>query len=239
MFVEWSLLWKKKGGGMGSRAPVITIDGPSGTGKGTVAKKLALIKGWHYLDSGAVYRAFAWFVLHSGVESPDEKTCLDLLDQFDLSFRFSGEGVYQVFSGEIDITNLIRQEKIGLQASVLSSNNLIRKKLLDFQLSFCRSPGLVTDGRDMGTVVFPQASYKFYLTADVGERAKRRYKQLQQQGINGNLRNIESDLAKRDLRDSSRAVSPMKPASDALIIDTTHMTIECVMDKVLSHIESA
>ena len=230
----------KRGGGMNSQFPVVTIDGPSGTGKGTVAKRLALVKGWHYLDSGAVYRAFAWFVLQSGVELPDEKTCLDLFDRsFDLDFRFTDEGVYQVFVGETDITDSIRQENIGLQASVLSSNNLIRNKLLDFQLRYCRSPGLVTDGRDMGTVVFPEASYKFYLTADVNERAKRRYKQLQEQGISGNLRNIESDLSKRDLRDSSRLVSPMKPAPDALIIDTTHMTIEHVMNKVLSYIESA
>ena len=186
IFVEWSPQCQKGGGGMSSQFPVVTIDGPSGTGKGTVAKRLALVKRWHYLDSGAVYRAFAWFVLQSGVELPDEKTCLDLFDRsFDLDFRFSDEGVYQVFVGETDITDSIRQENIGLQASVLSSNKLIRRKLLDFQLRYCRSPGLVTDGRDMGTVVFPEASYKFYLTADVNERAKRRYKQLQEQGISG------------------------------------------------------
>ena len=218
--------------------PIVTIDGPSGTGKGTVAKKLALDKGWHYLDSGAVYRAFASLVDFTGVDSNDDEALAQQLKVFDLEFSFSSEGYYRVFCLGRDITQDIRHEKIGLLASILSSKPMIRKALLEYQLSFYKAPGLVTDGRDMGTVVFPKAQYKFYLTAGVKERANRRYKQLQEQGINGNLRTIEADLEERDRRDSGRSISPMKPAQDALVIDTTHLSIDQVFQLIVDEIDS-
>jgi len=223
---------------MKMKAPVITIDGPSGTGKGTLAKKLSVLLGWHYLDSGAVYRSFSWWVKNNQVEDFDNYDISSLLPSFSLDFSFHQDQEIQISCNGEDITTAIRTEDMGLLASKLSSNSLIRKGLLDFQLSFRQMPGLVTDGRDMGTVVFPDAMYKFFLTASVEERALRRYKQLQERAISGNLRNIERDLACRDERDQTRSVSPLLPADDAIVIDTTHMSIDQVMANVTSQIQS-
>ena len=220
------------------KAPVITIDGPSGTGKGTLAKRLSMTLGWHYLDSGAVYRSFSWWVNFNRSSVSDDVQLSELLSSFSLHFSFNCEGDLAVSCENQDITAAIRTEEMGILASRLSSNPLIRSGLLDFQLGFRRAPGLVTDGRDMGTVVFPDATHKLFLTASVKERALRRYKQLQEQEISVNLRTIEQDLAARDQRDRSRKVSPLVPAQDALVIDTTQMSIDQVEAKVMSLVKS-
>jgi CMP/dCMP kinase len=216
--------------------PVITFDGPSGTGKGTVAQHLACTLGWNYLDSGALYRSFAWAVSVAGLAHDDDSGQVNLVDNFTVDFQVVKNNQVAVTCQGEDISAVIRTEEIGVLASKLSSNPLIRKGLVGLQYGFRQPPGLVTDGRDMGTVIFPDAKYKFYLTATAAERAKRRYKQLQQLGISGILRNIELDLRARDERDKSRTASPMIAAQDAIVIDTTSMTIDDVMLAVLDRI---
>ena len=216
--------------------PVITFDGPSGTGKGTVAQTLAATLGWNYLDSGALYRSFAWAANVAGLTQDDDLELERLVENFTVDFQVLENNQVVVTCQGSDISSDIRTEDIGVLASRLSSKPLIRSGLSGLQYDFRKSPGLVTDGRDMGTVVFPDAEYKFYLTATATERAKRRYKQLQQLGISGILRNIELDLMARDERDKSRVVSPMVAAQDAIVIDTTSMTIDDVMQTVLGHI---
>jgi CMP/dCMP kinase len=215
---------------------VITIDGPSGTGKGTLAHNLSKQLGWHYLDSGALYRSFAWAAIRDGVAADDDKSLVDLINNFTVCFKVLSSGKVLVTCQDEDVTTLIRTEEIGMQASLFSSNSLVRKALIEVQHGFRQSPGLVTDGRDMGTVVFPDANYKFFLTASANERAKRRFKQLQLSGINGNLRKIESALQQRDERDRSRVDSPMVAAQDAIVIDTTSMAIEDVISVVLEYV---
>ena len=218
--------------------PVITVDGPSGTGKGTIAQKLATYLGWHYLDSGALYRATAWAVLDQGVDIDDVHILQQLLDELSISTQ-AAEGQSTIICQGQDISVAIRSEAVGIMASRISSKSMVRKALFDLQLSARQHPGLVADGRDMGTVVFKDAINKFFLNASASERANRRYKQLQENGISGNLAQIEADLIKRDQRDLSRSLSPTVPASGAIIIDTTRMKIQQVMEEVIAVVDAA
>ncbi|MBT8506587.1 cytidylate kinase [Coxiella-like endosymbiont of Rhipicephalus sanguineus] len=220
------------------QAPVITIDGPSGSGKGTIALRVAQALHWHFLDSGIIYRAIAWALSYYGVSLADQKGIADLLKR--LQIAVESQPVVRklkVSCDNHDITEAIRTEKCGALASKASALSVVRQAVLQYQHDFRRCPGLVADGRDMGTVVFPNTTLKFYFDADPQERAYRRYRQLQKRGINVSLRDIQEDLEERDHRDVNRIISPSKPAADALIIDTTKLSIEEVFVKVMNHIK--
>lgn len=219
------------------KPPVITVDGPSGTGKGTLAQRLAAHLGWHYLDSGALYRAAAWSAINQNIDPDDSSDLEHFLSSLSINMHPSEEGL-RILCGDQDVTVAIRDESVGMMASRLSSNTLIRKHLFDIQLAFRRTPGLVTDGRDMGTVVFADAQLKIFMTASISAQAQRRYKQLQQRGINANFANIEADLIKRDQRDRNRSVSPTRPAADAWVVDTTDLTVDQVYHQVLSRVQT-
>ncbi len=209
--------------------PVFTIDGPGGAGKGTVSGLLARELGWHYLDSGALYRLLALVALRRGVAVDDEEALVSLAGAMDIEFE--PEGVIRL-DGE-DVSSAIRQEEVGNAASHVAASDAVRQALLQKQRDFRRAPGLVADGRDMGTVVFPDAGNKVFLTASAEERARRRYKQLMDKGIDVNLADLLTDIRERDERDSNRAVSPLRPAADAVQIDTTSLSIDQVVQKLL------
>ncbi|MGV3740108.1 MAG: (d)CMP kinase [Gammaproteobacteria bacterium] len=214
--------------------PVITLDGPSGTGKGTLCHRLAKILGWHVLDSGAIYRAFAVSVLQDLVHYPHTIERLIVLAQ-DLPLHFSIDNSDQqfVFLDSKDITDLIRSEQVGQEASRFAAIQEVRTALLERQRGFAQWPGLVTDGRDMGTVVFPSANLKIYLYATAEERAKRRHLQLVTRGIDVSLQQVIDELAVRDARDMARQAAPLMPAADAIQLDTTGLTIVQVLDNIL------
>lgn len=221
---------------MGDRVLVITIDGPSGSGKGTIASLLAKRLGWHFLDSGALYRAVAWGILHYNVSLEDHVALEALINGLQIDMKV-GDATAQpsIFCDQIEVTDEIRSEACSQMASRSSSIPMVRAALLEKQRVMRQSPGLVTDGRDMGTVVFPDADLKFFFQAAPEERAKRRYNQLKAKGKNVTLRDIERELRLRDQRDESRAVSPSKPAPDAVLIDTTGLSIESVFQAVYQH----
>lgn len=200
-------------------APVIAIDGPSASGKGTVASLLAAALGFHYLESGALYR----LVAHVGGTDPAGDAA-----QLDVAFR---DG--RIFLSGQDVTDPIHAEAVGNRASEVAKMPEVRAALLERQRAFRRAPGLVADGRDMGTVVFPDASLKVFLTASVGVRARRRHKQLIDKGIHANLATLSRELEERDARDAARAVAPLRPAEDAVLLDSTALSIDEVVDKVL------
>tara|TARA_B100001250_G_scaffold412555_1_gene444080 strand:- start:1712 stop:2425 length:714 start_codon:yes stop_codon:yes gene_type:complete len=212
---------------------VITIDGPSGTGKGTICCRLAYLMKWNFLDSGALYRVLAIAAKKNNIKNEDELALVKLVDKLDIKFKMrdSGNMAEVLFDGEI-ITDDIRTEACGKAASIISPIAGVRKALLTRQRAFCKQPGLIADGRDMGTVVFPNAELKIFLTASIDERAKRRFKQLKEGGISVNLRRLHREIEERDERDSSRKLSPLKPASDAVIVDTTDIAIEDVIKKI-------
>lgn len=215
--------------------PILTIDGPSGAGKGTVATRIASIKGWHFLDSGALYRITAYAALRDGVALDDEAALSELAAGLPVSFEVDpGTGEVRVILAGEDIGDAIRSEEAGNAASKVAAIPGVRAALLQRQRDFHRAPGLVADGRDMGTVVFPNADTKVFLTASAEERARRRHKQLSDKGISANLRALADEIAERDARDSQRAVSPLKPAADALTIDSSQLGIDDVVRKVLS-----
>ena len=214
--------------------PVIAIDGPSASGKGTVAALVAQALGFHYLDSGALYRVTAFAALRAGVSLEDEQALAELAMGLDL--RFDGVEVY--LNGEA-VGDAIRTEEAGRAASKIAAMPVLRAALLERQRAFRQAPGLVTDGRDMGSVVFPDATVKFFLTASCEERAKRRYKQLIEKGFDANLAALFQDLIERDARDAARAVAPLKQMADAVLLDTTGLTIEEAVERVLQAYRSA
>ena len=208
---------------------IITIDGPTASGKGTIASEVARKLGFHYLDSGALFRLAALSYLTQKVDLTDEAACSGVTRQMRPCFK---DG--KVFLGDKDVTDAIREEAVGLAASRVATMASVRTAILDLERDFCRAPGLVADGRDMGTVVFPNACLKVFLTAGAQVRAQRRYKQLIQRGISANLADLARDLQERDKRDRERAVSPTRPAPDARLLDSSDQTIEqtvrCVLD---------
>ncbi len=206
---------------MNGAIPVIAIDGPSASGKGTVAALVARELGFHYLDSGAIYRVAAHAAARAGVALDDEAALASLARALDL--RFDGIEVY--LDGQ-PVGDAIRTEDAGRAASRIAALPDVRAALLDLQRDFRRPPGLVTDGRDMGSVVFPDARVKVFLTASAEERAKRRYKQLIEKGFDANLAALFQDLTERDARDAARASAPLKQAADALLLDTTGLSID-------------
>jgi cytidylate kinase len=215
--------------------PVITIDGPSGSGKGTVSRLVAARLGWHFLDSGALYRLVALAAMHHAVSLDDEVSLKTLAAHLDVQFISGEEGgeSRMVLEGE-DVTDTIRTEECGRAASVVAALPPVRQALLQRQRAFRESPGLVADGRDMGTVIFPNAELKVFLTASREERAQRRYNQLNAKGVSVTLQHILGELAERDARDSERSVSPLRPAADAITIDTTALTIDGVVEEVMT-----
>jgi CMP/dCMP kinase len=213
--------------------PIITVDGPSGTGKGTICSYLADWLQWHFLDSGALYRVLALAAEKHQIKSDDEENLEKLAENLNVEFKVGKAGalVDVLLDGEM-VTDDIRTETCGNAASVIAPIMNVRQALLSRQRAFHKAPGLIADGRDMGTVVFPEATLKIYLTASAEERAKRRYKQLKEKGISANLRDLSAAIAERDERDSTRAASPLKPAEDAIVIDTSTLDIDAVVAKI-------
>ena len=219
--------------------PVLTLDGPSGVGKGTVASIIAQKLDWHLLDSGAIYRAFAIVARDNDIKIDDIDGLLKLANNFDISFKLnSNHEPLNVYLNNVEVSSELRTEKTAALASQFAKIESLRKVLLVKQRQFKKLPGLVADGRDMGTVVFPDASFKVFLTAEVEERAKRRLKQLQETGIAGNISHTLAEVQKRDERDKNRQHSPLRPAKDALVIDTTNLSINEVISKVMALIKA-
>jgi len=211
--------------------PVLTIDGPSGAGKGTISRALAKQLGWNYLDSGSIYRSLAIAALDAQADLENESLMAQVASEMLLSFD-CGEELIVRLDG-VDITHRLPTETTGATASKIAAYPAVRAVLLQKQKDFCQMPGLVADGRDMGTVVFQEAEMKVFLTASAEERAKRRFKQLKEKGIDANIEQITKDIQERDRRDSERTTSPLKAAEDALYIDSSNLTIDEVIAKVL------
>lgn len=212
--------------------PVVTVDGPGGAGKGTVTSVLAAARGWHLLDSGALYRLTALAAQNKGVDVSDEQSIAHVAASLDVQFRAEiGAPVSVMLEGD-DVTHTIRQETVGNAASIVASIPAVRDALLQCQRDFAVAPGLVADGRDMGTTVFPSAVLKIFLTASAEERARRRMNQLQLAGISANFGSLLEDIQARDERDENRSVSPLKPADDAIVLDTTELSIPDVVARI-------
>jgi cytidylate kinase len=216
------------------RSPIVTIDGPSGSGKGTISRAVAVRVGWHLLDSGALYRLVALAGLKRGAKSDDIASHAQIAGSMDVRFDVADDGGELVTLAGEEVTRQIRSEEAGQGASRVAAWPPVRSALLDRQRAFAQAPGLVADGRDMGTVVFPEADLKIFLTASPEERALRRYKQLKDKGSDVSLPALSREITERDLRDSTRAVAPLKPAPDAEVIDSTSLTIEQVIDHVIA-----
>ena len=214
--------------------PVITIDGPSGAGKGTVARLVAEQLGWHLLDSGAIYRVLAVATQHHHVSLDDEEPLIPMAAHLDVQFKINSQGESKVILEGEDVTNSIRNEEIGILASKVAAFPRVREALLRRQRAFSVSPGLVADGRDMGTVVFTNAPVKVFLTASAEERAQRRFNQLKEKGLDVKIGRLLDDIRERDERDSNRKVAPLIPAEGALTIDSTELSITEVVNKILS-----
>jgi cytidylate kinase len=214
---------------------VVAIDGPSGSGKGSLALGVARELGFHLIDSGAIYRLLALKALQRDADLDDGPGLVGLLDDFDIRFE-AGEELITPFLDGVDVAEELRREKTGDAASRVARHTPVREQLLELQRSFFKPPGLVADGRDMGTVVFPHARFKFFLYASVEIRAQRRYKQLINMGLSANIAHLQADIADRDERDQNRSASPLKPAEDAIIVDSSLLDLAQVTELVLSHI---
>ena len=222
---------------MNSNVPVLALDGPSGSGKGTIGQILALRFGWHYLDSGAIYRGLAWLAQDWGVATDDVQGLVALADSMELICHVQEGDVAQIeINGQI-ITDELRTDEAGQLASEIAPIPEVRAALLKMQRRCRKAPGLVADGRDMGTTVFPDAQFKVYLTASAEIRAKRRFDQLKSKGFDVNLARLLESIQARDVRDSSRAESPLKPADDALVLDTSDLSIDEVVTRILNLID--
>lgn len=216
--------------------PVITVDGPSGAGKGTISHLLADKLHWHFLDSGALYRVTGQACLIEGVSWDDASRVAEVARHLDVRFSTAANGEVLVAYKGCDVSAAIRTEEGGRGASTVAVIPAVREALLARQRDFCRPPGLVADGRDMGTVVFPDAPLKLYLTASAMERAERRYRQLNEKGESVSLARLLADIEERDERDSNRDVAPLRPAEDALVIDSSGATIEQVFERVMQEV---
>ncbi len=216
-----------------SAVPVIAIDGPSGSGKGTIARRVADALGFHLLDSGALYRLTALAAEDEGVDATDRQGLVAIAHAMDVAFGADADGDGTVWLNGREVSARLRTEECGRRASRIAAIPEVREALKERQRSFRRPPGLVADGRDMGTAIFPDATLKVFLTASAEERARRRYKQLKDKGIDVNLSGLARDIAERDRRDRERTVAPLVPADDAAIIDSTSLDIEQVTREVL------
>ena len=219
--------------------PVITIDGPSASGKGTVSRLLAQAFGWHMLDSGALYRLVAYAAYKHDIALDDTHALAQAAADLDVEFVVTQDAdEIQVMLEGDDVTLAIRTEKAGNAASQVAAVPEVRAALVERQRAFRQAPGLVADGRDMGTVIFPTADLKIFLSASPEERAKRRYKQLNEKGISASLADLFDEIAERDRRDSERASAPLKPAADAILLDTTDLSIDQVVAKITSYYQA-
>ncbi|SFU77903.1 (d)CMP kinase [Xenorhabdus koppenhoeferi] len=223
---------------MAAIAPVITVDGPSGAGKGTLCQALAEALNWQLLDSGAIYRVLALAAIHHQVDIQSEDALVPLAANLDVRFVPANGELRVILEGE-NVSNEIRTETVGNTASQAATFPRVREALLRRQRAFRIAPGLIADGRDMGTVVFPDAPVKIFLDASAEERARRRMLQLQEKGFSVNFERLLSEIQERDFRDRNRVAAPLVPAQDALILDSTSMSIEDMIDKALNHAKNA
>jgi cytidylate kinase len=219
---------------MSQTIPIVTIDGPSSSGKGTISRIVAARVGWHLLDSGALYRLVALGGIQRNLDPDDVEEHVAVAKAMKVRFGSVGDGEEQVLLEGQDVTRKIRTEEAGAGASRVAAWPAVRAALTDRQRAFAQAPGLVADGRDMGTVIFPEARLKVFLTASAEERAQRRHKQLIEKGSAASLAALSREIAERDLRDSTRQVAPLKPAPDAHLLDSTGLSIEAVVERVLS-----
>lgn len=220
------------------QVPVIAIDGPTGSGKGTVSRGLARRLNWNLLDSGALYRLVALAARRRGVSLDDVAGLVSVAETMAVEFSLAGDAE-QIMLDSQDVTLALRTEDAGMAASQVGAVSEVRAALLDRQRGFAGPPGLVADGRDMGTVVFPQSALKVFLTADPQERAARRYKQLSEKGIDVSLATLSREIVERDQRDANRPIAPLRPAADARVLDSTGLTAEQVIETVLGWIDEA
>jgi cytidylate kinase len=220
------------------QVPVITVDGPSGSGKGTISHLLAEALGWHFLDSGALYRVTGQACVIEGIDWGDHAAVTEVARHLDVSFSAAASGEILVAYRGRDVSRAIRTEEGGRGASTVAAIPAVREALLARQREFRRPPGLVADGRDMGTVVFPDATLKFFLTASAGERARRRFRQLSEKGESVSLEQLVADIEERDARDRNREVSPLVPAEDAILVDTTATPVDGVFAQVMQSVRA-
>lgn len=214
--------------------PVLTIDGPSGAGKGTISRAIASRLGWHFLDSGALYRAVGLAASWADIDFSDHAALVRCTFDTRVEFREDGDREPRVIVNDVDATDDLRTETAGAAASAIAAIPEVRAALRERQRAFRREPGLVADGRDMGTVIFPDAPYKVFLTASAEERASRRYKQLKDKGVSVSLDGLLREILARDARDAQRTVAPLRPAEDAVLVDTTGVPVDEVIERVLS-----
>ncbi|MCP4303053.1 MAG: (d)CMP kinase [Gammaproteobacteria bacterium] len=223
---------------MSSKEPfVVTIDGPGGSGKGSLASSVARALDFHLLDSGAIYRLLALKAQRLDIDLDNEGRLLELLDDFNIRFETGVQDLAIPYLDGEDVTQQLRLENAGDAASRVARHAPVREGLLAVQRAFFKPPGLVADGRDMGTVVFPQARFKFFLYASVEIRAQRRYKQLINMGLSASIAHLQAEMAERDARDRNRSASPLVPAEDALVVESSLLDLDQVIELVLSHIK--